>query len=48
MKLKKGNSMKKMTFISLLVFTFLLSACNTIHGVGEDLEKASDQVKQKL
>jgi predicted small secreted protein len=26
----------------------LLSACNTVHGAGEDLEVASDKVKQKF
>lgn len=31
----------------LLVFlAFLLTACNTIHGVGKDLEKAGEAVQK--
>lgn len=26
----------------------LLSACNTVHGAGQDLEQGSDAVKNKL
>jgi len=38
-------------FLSLFLLTSagtLLSACNTVHGAGEDMEKSSDKVKSKM
>lgn len=36
--------MSKLCFVFLVMAT--LSACNTIHGVGKDLEKAGEAVQQ--
>lgn len=36
------------TFLKLaaaLTFTFALSACNTIEGLGKDIEKAGDTIE---
>jgi entericidin A len=39
--------MKKLTAILLLVsFVFVLSACNTISGVGKDVQKAGEKVEE--
>jgi predicted small secreted protein len=38
-------------FLSLFLLTSagaILSACNTVHGAGEDLEHGSDDVKKAL
>lgn len=32
--------------IFLVCLAFLLGACNTIHGVGKDLEKAGEAVQK--
>lgn len=46
--------MRKNLALSLLVITMLtglgtlLSACNTIHGMGQDIESASDAIKSHL
>ncbi len=38
--------MKKLTVAALLVsFVLLLSACNTISGVGKDVQKAGEAVE---
>jgi len=36
--------MKKI--IALMVVAFALSACNTVRGVGQDLEKAGEAVQK--
>jgi predicted small secreted protein len=34
------------TLITLLALSFVLSACNTVHGMGQDIEKAGEAVKK--
>ncbi len=36
--------MKKVLFLALVAFT--LSACNTIQGMGKDIEKAGEAVQK--
>jgi entericidin B len=36
--------MKKI--IALALFTFVLTGCNTVHGVGQDVEKAGEAIKK--
>lgn len=38
--------MKKLIAGVLLVAAFVLSACNTMHGVGKDLEAAGEAVQK--
>lgn len=38
--------MKKMIASLLLASAFALSACNTVHGVGKDLEAAGEAVQK--
>jgi predicted small secreted protein len=38
--------MKKLMLGFLLVSAFVLSACNTMHGVGKDLEAAGEAVQK--
>ncbi len=33
------------TIIGLLLATLFLSACNTVHGVGEDIQRGGEKVK---
>lgn len=40
--------MKKITMLFALLAVLSLTACHTVHGVGEDLEKASDWTREKL
>ncbi len=35
-----------MNFFSILLILFSLSACNTIDGMGKDLEKAGEAVQK--
>ncbi len=46
------NEMKKMVrvgvFIALAVVSVGLSACNTVSGVGKDIQEASDNVKNAI
>ncbi len=38
--------MKKMRILSLLIaLGFMLSACNTINGLGKDVEKVGEKVQ---
>jgi predicted small secreted protein len=37
--------MKKLITIFTLSLTFTLSACNTIKGVGQDLQKAGEKIE---
>ena len=32
--------------ILLCICTFVLTACNTVHGVGQDVEKAGEAIKK--
>lgn len=34
--------------IMVLVLTFALTACGTVHGLGTDLRNASDWAKEKI
>jgi len=36
--------MKKTTFLLCLIF-FVLTGCNTIHGIGKDFEKLGDKIQ---
>ncbi|MES1988260.1 MAG: entericidin A/B family lipoprotein [Pseudomonadota bacterium] len=36
--------MKKL--LTLLVLSFALTACNTIHGMGQDIEKGGEAIKK--
>jgi predicted small secreted protein len=40
----EGDIMIKMIVITL--FTLTLAACNTVHGVGQDVEKAGEAIKK--
>jgi predicted small secreted protein len=45
------NAKLRALFLSLLLLASagaILSACNTFHGAGEDLEQGSDSVKKAL
>ena len=32
--------------IALAIFAFVLAGCNTVHGVGQDVEKAGEAIKK--
>jgi predicted small secreted protein len=32
--------------IALVICTFVLAGCNTVHGVGQDVEKAGEAIKK--
>jgi predicted small secreted protein len=32
--------------IALAICAFVLTACNTVHGVGQDVEKAGEAIKK--
>ena len=32
--------------IALAIYAFVLAGCNTVHGVGKDLEKAGEAVQK--
>ena len=32
--------------IVLLIYAFVLTGCNTVHGVGQDVEKAGEAIKK--
>ena len=34
------------TLLILLVLSFALTACNTIHGMGQDIEKGGEAIKK--
>jgi predicted small secreted protein len=42
----KNSLTKKAALIIVTGFTFMASACNTIEGVGEDLESAGDKAQE--
>ena len=35
-------------FVLLISAGTFLTACNTVHGAGEDLEQSSDKVKRRM
>ena len=37
--------MKAITTIALLSFAFLLAGCNTVRGVGQDVQKAGEKIE---
>ena len=37
--------MKKLTLFLALSFAFVLSACNTVHGVGQDVQKVGEKIE---
>ena len=41
----KGLSMKTVTTALLLLSLLILSACNTVKGVGQDLQKAGSTIE---
>lgn len=32
--------------IALLICAYILTGCNTVHGVGQDVEKAGEAIKK--
>jgi predicted small secreted protein len=43
---QKGNIMKKIvSVLSLLAFAFGLSACNTMKGAGQDIERGGEKIQ---
>ena len=32
--------------VMILICAFVLAACNTVHGVGQDVEKAGEAIKK--
>jgi len=39
--------MRKSPFIALLLATFTLSACETVHGAGQDISNAGDAISEE-
>ena len=33
-------------FVPIVFFIFVLAGCNTVHGVGQDVEKAGEAIKK--
>ena len=48
----KSNSRKVFTLIAIAIFAFtgtiILTGCNTVEGIGEDLQGASRSTKEAL
>lgn len=42
----KNSTSKKITAVIITSFTLLGAACNTIEGVGQDLESAGDKAEE--
>jgi len=42
----KNSTFKKITAVIITGFTLLGAACNTIEGVGQDLESAGDKAEE--
>lgn len=38
--------MNKMMMFIVLTYALVLTACNTVHGLGKDLEKAGEAVQK--
>ena len=45
-KLMTHTTAKRITAFVLCTFAFAASACNTIEGVGQDLESAGDKAQE--
>jgi predicted small secreted protein len=43
---KRVFDMKYMVWISVVLIALTLTACNTVNGVGKDLEKAGEAVQK--
>lgn len=41
-----NKSIQRWTALALLAAVFSLSACNTVKGVGKDVEKAGDEIQE--
>jgi predicted small secreted protein len=39
---------RKFITLALVAGTFAISACNTVSGAGEDLQSASQEVKEEI
>ncbi|MDP1657276.1 MAG: entericidin A/B family lipoprotein [Hylemonella sp.] len=37
--------MKKITLLAILSMTFALVGCNTVKGVGQDIQKAGEKIE---
>ncbi len=37
--------MKKITLLAILSLTFALVGCNTVKGVGQDIQKAGEKIE---
>lgn len=42
--MKRGVNMKR--FIAIVVCALVLAGCNTVHGVGQDVEKAGEAIQK--
>jgi predicted small secreted protein len=41
----KGNDMNKLLGFAIVALAFTLSACNTVKGVGQDIQKAGSAIE---
>jgi predicted small secreted protein len=41
----KGNDMNKLLGFAVVALAFALSACNTVKGVGQDIQKAGSAIE---
>ncbi|MGZ8282647.1 MAG: hypothetical protein ACXWUN_06800 [Allosphingosinicella sp.] len=39
--------MKKLAILAVVAMSFALGACNTVRGLGQDLESAANEVDQE-
>lgn len=39
--------MKKISVLGLVLLSFLVSACNTMEGMGEDLQKGGEKIEKE-
>ncbi len=38
--------MRTLTILALTTFTFMIAACNTMSGLGQDIEKGGDNLEK--
>jgi predicted small secreted protein len=38
--------MKRLAVLMLAVWAFALAGCNTVHGIGKDVEKAGEAIQK--
>ncbi len=38
--------MHRMSYLVVIVFAVMLSACNTVKGIGQDLEKGGEAIQK--